>query len=62
MSMAVKLDFKEHVAPKIRFLADLGVHHDKVKPNWINYEEYEIVQKKVGSGAYRFNLFQVTPG
>ena len=31
MGMAVKLDFTEHVAPKIRFLADLGVHHHKVK-------------------------------
>lgn len=30
MGMAVKLDFTEHVAPKIRFLADLGVHHHKV--------------------------------
>ncbi|XP_023335545.1 transcription termination factor 3, mitochondrial [Eurytemora carolleeae] len=30
MGMAVKLDFTEHVAPKIRFLADLGVHHHKI--------------------------------
>ena len=44
MGMAVKLDFTEHVAPKIRFLADLGVHHHKV----INeYDKQKIFYLKI---------------